>query len=152
MISVLITASDDAQALGRLLSALVPAAADGLVRQVAVVGAVGPSAALADDAGADLFAAGAFAEAFEHARGPWVAGLPLTGALVGDWMDVLAAHLSREPPAPARLVAKGGLFAGRTPEGWLIEKRRAPSTPLAEQDLHRLTRRAGRVLRLLERR
>jgi len=149
MISVLVTASsDDPQALTRLLTALVPAAAEGVVREVGVIGAVGPARAIADDAGADLY--DGFGEAFGSARGPWIAGLPLGSHLAPDWMELLIGHLAKEPQAPARLIARRlGLSA--TPEGWLVPKRLATSAGVVEQDLQRLARRGGR-LRILDRR
>jgi hypothetical protein len=150
LISVLVTASDEPKALTRLLTALVPAAAEGLVREVAVIGAAGPALSIADDAGADLY--DAFGAAFEKAKGPWVAGLPLGSNLAPDWMELLIPYLAREPQAPARLVARaGGLSLSAGPEGWLVPKRLAASAVVVEQDLQRLARRGGR-LRLLDRR
>ena len=145
MISVIITASDDGEALARLLTALVPAAAEGLVREVAVVGASGAAAEVAADAGADLY--DAFRPAFERARGPWVAGLPLSAALASDWMAELADHMRRAPSQPARITSRG--FSLRAPEGWLAPKRLAPSADVVEQDLQALARR-GRRLRVLD--
>ena len=151
MISVLITAPDDPRALTRLLTALVPAAAEGLVREVAVIGAEGPAHTIADDAGAGLY--GAFAEAFEKAKGPWIAGLPAGPSFSSDWMELSPAHLAREPAAPARLMVcrPGGFSFGGAPEGWLVPKRLATSAVVVEQDLQRLARR-GRRLRVLDRR
>ena len=149
MISVLVTASDEPKTLTRLLTALVPAAAEGLVREVAVIGAAGPALAIADDAGAELYEA--FGEAFERAKGPWVAGLPLGANLAPDWMALLMAHLAKESQTAARLVARsGGLSLSAGPEGWLLPKRLAASA-VVEQDLQRLARRGGR-LRILDRR
>jgi hypothetical protein len=151
MISILLTASDDAKALARLLTALVPAAAEGLVREVAVIGAAGASAALADDAGADLF--DDFGAATARVRGPWIAGLPLTATLAPDWMEILGVHLARDPPTPAHLVARpAGFSFARGPEGWLAPKGLEASAGLVEQDLQRLARRSGRRLRVLDRR
>ena len=148
MISVILTASDDAKTLAKLLTALVPAAAEGLVREVAVIAAVGRSAELADDAGADLFED--FGAAVARAKGPWLAGLPLAAVLATDWMETLAGHLARDPPAPARLVARSGGFSfASNPEGWLAPK---SSTGLVEQDLQRLARRSRHRLRVLDRR
>jgi hypothetical protein len=148
MISALVTASDDPNALTRLLTALVPAAAEGVVREVGVIGAAGPARDIADDAGADLY--DSFGEAFEKAKGPWIAGLPLGAHFTPDWMELLIAHLAREPQAPARLIARRlGLSA--SPEGWLVPKRLATSAGVVEQDLQRLARRGGR-LRILDRR
>ena len=151
MISVLVTASDDPKALTRLLTALVPAAAEGLVREVAVIAADGPSRAIADDAGAELY--DAFGAAFAQAKGPWIAGLPLGPSLAPDWMELVVAHLAKEPQAPARLmVARSGrLSLAAQPEGWLAPKRLAGSAAVVEQDLQRLARRGGR-LRILDRR
>ena len=151
MICVILTATDDPKPLARLLTALVPAAAEGLVREVAVIGAEGPSRALADDAGADLFES--FGEALAHARSVWLAGLPLAAVLASDWMQVLADHLAGDRPGPARLIARSaGLRLTAAPEGWLIPKRLAASAALAEQDLQRIARRGGRRLRILHRR
>ncbi|HLY80508.1 MAG TPA: hypothetical protein VKQ70_14090 [Caulobacteraceae bacterium] len=147
MISVLVMASGEPSDLTRLLTALVPAAADGLVRDVAVIGASGPALAIADDAGAQLYAA--FGEALAQAKGPWVAGLPAGANFASDWMERLTAHLVKEPQTAARLVARGFSLPGG-PEGWLAPKRLAGS-PVVEHDLQRLARR-GRRLRVLERR
>ena len=141
---MIISASNDGEALARMLAALVPAAAEGLVREVAVVGATGLAAEVAEDAGADRYEA--FDAAFERARGPWVAGLPLAASLTADWMAIVADHLRREQ-APARLTARG--FSLRAPGGWLAPKRIAPSAGVMEQDLQALARR-GRRLRVLD--
>jgi hypothetical protein len=148
---VIVTASGDGEALARLLTAFVPAAADGLVRGVAVVGASGVAREVAEDAGADPY--DAFGEAFEQARGPWVAGLPLAAVLARDWMAIVAEHLRREPAQPARLTHRSFKFGA--PAGWLAPKglarsRLGASAVVVEQDLQRLARR-GRALRILDR-
>ncbi len=152
MISVLIAAPEDPRPLARLLAALVPAAADGLVREVAVVGAEGVCRSLADDAGADLHAT--LPEALAAARGPWLARLPSSAVFVGDWMEVVAAHLARLPERPARIVARPGwLTFGLSPEGWLAPLSLIASAAAAQQDVQRLARRGGgRRLRILDRR
>ncbi len=151
MISILVTASDEPKALTRLLTALVPAVAEGVVREVAVIAAVGPARAIADDAGADLY--DSFGEALEKAKGPWVAGLPLEATFAPGWIDLLGAHLAQETAAPVRLVARSkGLSLSAGPEGWLAPKRLAASAGVVEQDLQRLARRAGGRLRILDRR
>ena len=147
MISVILTASDDAKALARLLTALVPAAAEGLVREVAVVGARGAAAEVAEDCGADLY--DGLGEALARARGPWIARAPLAAMLAPDWMELVAEHLRRDPPQAARLTARG--FSWRAPAGWLVPKAQTPSVGAAEQDLQRIAR-LGRRLRVLDRR
>jgi hypothetical protein len=157
LISLILTASSDADALARLLSALVPGAAEGLVREVAVLGAQGVCGDIADEAGADLYSADAFADALARARGPWLLGLPVTAVFEPQWIAALGFHLAREPARPARLVASGlGLpgfgLTGR-PEGWLVPKSLAPSAAArpCEQDLQRLARWGGQRLRVLRR-
>jgi len=157
LISLILTAPDDAEALAQLLSALVPAAAEGLVREVAVLGANDICQAVAADAGADVYPADAFADAFDRAKGPWVCGLPLAARLAPDWIEVLAAHIAREPAAAARLVSRS-LWPMAWREGWLAPKAAAVKALAAsaaarpcEQDLQRLARRSGRRLRILGR-
>jgi hypothetical protein len=145
VISVILTASDDARALARLLTALVPAAAEGLVREVAVVDAAGLAAEVAEDAGARRH--DSFAAALEQARGPWIAGVPLTAVFAPDWMELVAGHLRGDHGQPARLAQRG--FSLRGPEGWLVPK--AASVGALEQDLQRIARRRGRRLRILDR-
>lgn len=150
MISVLLTPPEDPRAFVRLLTALVPAVAEGLVREVAVIGASGPFHAIADDAGAGLY--DDFGVAFAKAKGPWLAGLPGGAGLMSDWMDVVSAHLSAGPARPARLTVRpAGFGLGGGPEGWLAPKASASSAVVVEQDLQRLARGAVR-LRILERR
>jgi hypothetical protein len=152
MISILLAATDDPKALALLLAELVPAAAEGLVRDVAVLGGDAASLALADEAGASLYAADAFAEALVRSKGTWVAGLPLRERLAAGWMEVVCAHLDEAPARPARLTRKGGMLGlARGPEGWLAPKSLIASTGAAEQDLQRLARRSGRRLHVLRR-
>ncbi len=150
MITAIIRASEDATALAALLGALVPAAAEGLVREVAVLGAAATSAEIADDAGAVLYAADAFADAVAAAKGVWLAGMPLGVRLAPDWMGVVSAHVAMGPLA-ARLIGPGGLSFAPRPEGWLVPKAQAPSAGAVEQDLQRLARRSGRRLRVFDR-
>jgi hypothetical protein len=143
MLSVVITASGDASALARLLTALVPGVAEHLVRDVVVRGASGASHEIADDAGATIMDGGTFAEALARTRSDWIAGLPLTAVLAPGWIETLSRHMTLSPPSPARLIAGGGILAGRGPEGWLAPRTLALSAGVAEQDLQRLARRSG---------
>jgi hypothetical protein len=149
MISVLIVASDDEAALARLLTQLVPAAAEGLVRDVLVVGAAGPSRDVALDAGATLVEPGQ--APLGGARGEWLLGLPLGARLRPEWMEVVSRHLATPPPTPARLARTGLWPSGRRDEGWLAPLALASGGRTGEKDLERLARRRGRVLRVLER-
>jgi len=143
MLTMIVSASDDAPALARLLTALVPAVAGEVLADVVVRGAAGASLEIAEDAGATIADGPLFSEALALARGDWLAGLPLTAAFMPAWVETLAAHMAMSPAAPARLVAHGGLFARRGAEGWLVPRALAPSAGAAEHDLQRLARRRG---------
>ena len=152
MLSVVITASGDASALARLLTALVPAAAEHVVADVVVRGAAGASREIADDAGATFADGPDFGEALRLTRGDWIAGLPLAAAFTPGWIETVGRHMALAPPTPARLTSDG-LFARSAAEGWLVPRPLALSAGAVEQDLQRLARRrgAGR-LRILARR
>jgi hypothetical protein len=149
MISVLIGASDDAALLARLLAQLVPAAAEGLVRDVLVCGAEGPALDVAHDAGATITRPGGDVQA--RARGDWMMGLPLAARLRSDWMEIVSKHIATSPAAPARLGRVGFWPGGADSEGWLAPLGLASGGRAGEQDLERFARRRGRVLRVLER-
>jgi hypothetical protein len=154
MISVIVTGSNDGKGLARLLTGLVPAAAEGLVKEVAVLGGDEASQAVAEDAGAELYGADGFGEAIGKARGDWLAGFPLGVNFAPAWMELLATHLARGVSEPARLTARpgGGFSLSAAPEGWLVPRRLAASAAVVEQDFERLARRSGRRLRILDRR
>jgi hypothetical protein len=151
MISVVIQASEDAAALARLLTSLVPAAADGLVRDVVVLGAKGASLEIAEDAGAVSIPEGDGAQAIGRTKGAWIAHLPLGAAPVEGWMEIVAEHLALEPPSTAKLTSGKSLFGlAGGPVGWLAPRRETLSAAAVEQDLERLARRlGGRRLRIL---
>jgi len=149
MISVVVRASDDAAALARLLTALVPAAAEGLVRDVLVLGAEGASYEIAEDAGAMTASDGSLGQVLTRCRGDWIAHLPLSAVLAEGWMNVLEDFL-RDAAAPARIIGKAGLGLRRRPFGWLAPRRTVLSVAAVEKDLQGLARRlGGRPLRIL---
>jgi hypothetical protein len=149
MLSIVLTASDDAGALSRLLTALVPAVARHVLGDVVVRGATGASLEIAEDAGATLVD-GDFAQALARTRGAWIGGLPLGSVLAPGWIDLVVDHLQRTPATAARLTSPGGLFTRGQPEGWLAPRSAALSPGVVEQDLKRLARRGGsRRLRIL---
>lgn len=96
MISAVISTLNSARDLHGLLSALVPAAADGLVRQVLVVdgGSTDGTLDICEDAGADVLD-GSIAQAVQSARGEWVLVLPVDLRLRRGWDAAVAAHLER---------------------------------------------------------
>lgn len=95
MLTVVIPTHNSAGDLQVLLSALVPAAVDGLVRQVVVVDASSTdnTAEICDDAGADLV--GSLDEAGRKARNDRVLVLPVDIRLKPGWDAALGAHLVR---------------------------------------------------------
>ncbi|MBS0488456.1 hypothetical protein [Phenylobacterium sp. NIBR 498073] len=114
MISVIVPTAESERDLAALLSVLVPAAVDGLVREVIVVDA-GPSqatAAICEDAGADVLAG--FADALRRAKGDYVLALPASLRLRPGWDESVRRHLedgggaallvAREPGLLERLV------------------------------------------------
>jgi glycosyltransferase involved in cell wall biosynthesis len=125
MLSVIIPTCDSAAALQGLLAVLVPAAVDGLVREVicADAGSTDPTAEICEDAGAQLLTGGLVAAA-RVAKGEWVLVLPPEIQLQRDWVEALKAHLTRgKRPAVLRGVREPG-FAARfrsVPTGLLAE-------------------------------
>jgi hypothetical protein len=114
MISVVITPGGSPEALGALLGRLVPAAVDGLVRDVFLTGAAdGLAAELCEEAGVSVVADLAAARA--TAKCAWLLVLPQDFRLPESW----------EPLAAAQVANGGGTIAeGRG--GWLgLFRRRA---------------------------
>lgn len=112
MISVIIPAHNDEQLLGATLASLVPAAIDGIVRQVVVVdgGSSDNTVKIADLAGADIVRGspgrgGQLAQGAAHARFPWLLFLNAGTVLEDGWERSVTAfmrHVDRgERPAAA---------------------------------------------------
>ena len=113
MISVIIPTLDAEAGLAPTLAALVPAALDGLVREVIVVdgGSRDRTAEIADDAGATLIARGGgrgcqLAAGAAQARFPWLLFLHADTVLDPGWEREAAAFMEavdmgRRPPAAA---------------------------------------------------
>jgi hypothetical protein len=96
MISVVMAAGGDAEALAGALGDLVPAAVDGLVIEVVLdrTGANETELAVAEDAGARL-ADGGLAGAAALARGAWLLFLPPQPVLDANWRRPVAEHVER---------------------------------------------------------
>lgn len=110
MLSVVIPARNVAPQLQFLLAALVPAAVDGLVREVIVVGegSTDETADICEDAGATLVAS--LAEAAARARYDRVLVLPVDMRLKAGWDGVLGAHLARGGKSAMLRGEREGLF------------------------------------------
>lgn len=126
MLTVVIPALNRAPELQGLLAVLVPAAVDGLVRQVIVVGrgSTDETADICEDAGADLVAD--FGEAATTARYDKVLVLPVAMRLKPGWETALGGRLARG--------GQPGVMGGLR-EGWF----KAPTVGVltAREDLSR---------------
>jgi len=115
MISVVIPTLNSGQALSATLAALVPAAVDGLVKELLVVdqGSTDATLDIADDAGARIFRGQGVADACAAARGDWLMLLrpglvpssgweaPVARHLGSDWARAGCFRLSRDGRRPA---------------------------------------------------
>ena len=114
MITVIVPAHDSADALAGLLAALVPAAVDGLVREVIVADgdSDAATAALCEDAGATLLR-GSIAAAAAIAKGNWLLIVTPDMRFPSRWIEIVADHSSRATrPALVLPPLKSGWFAG----------------------------------------
>src|SRR5690606_38249184 len=94
MISAIVPTRDSAEALQTLLAALVPAAVEGLLREVVVAdaGSTDITDAICDDAGARLIQGGLNAAA-RAARSDWLLVTPVDLRLLRGWNEIVADHL-----------------------------------------------------------
>jgi hypothetical protein len=121
MISVVLVASEDLPGLAAQMALLVPAAVDGLVKEVILVADGEPGVeALVEDSGArlvttsgDRLAAGAAV-----ARGDWILTLRATPALREGWREPIEKHLAGGGGAPAVLVVAGVGLLGKLAPRW----------------------------------
>jgi glycosyltransferase involved in cell wall biosynthesis len=96
MISVIVPTLNSAAGLQTLLPPLVPAAIDGLVREVIAAdgGSTDATLEICEDAGVKVVVGGVLA-ASAAARGDWVMILPEDLMLRPGWEERLRAHLAR---------------------------------------------------------
>lgn len=118
MISVIVPTLNAEAHLGEMLSSLVPAAVDGLVRQVIVAdgGSTDRTLAIADDAGAEIVKAepgrGAQLEAgARRARFPWLLFLDADTYLEAGWEREAHLHIERVESGRRRASAASFRFA-----------------------------------------
>lgn len=147
MLSVLIPTHDSAADLQALLPALVPAAVDGLIREVLVAdaGSTDPTLEICEDAGVRVVSGG-LAAAAGAAKGEWLLVLPAAMRLPGDWAERLGAFLARgkRPALLPGLRAPG--FAGRLRpvEAGLVIERARLSGGRETRDVRLIVRNLGR--------
>lgn len=130
MISVILPAVAPVHALAQLLAQLVPAAVDGLVKEVVIAGASEPGLeALIEDSGARFVAASGergalLAAGASVARGDWILALDPASGLPEAWRGPVEAHLAGGAGAAALLVPAGGFLVRLTaaPVGLLVRR------------------------------
>jgi glycosyltransferase involved in cell wall biosynthesis len=108
MITVVLPTFNHAHVLGHVLASLVPAALDGLVKEVVVADAGSTDATLevAEDAGARIVVGVddrglRLAAGCEAARGTWLMSLDPEAVLPEAWRAAVEDHLLRRPSADA---------------------------------------------------
>lgn len=122
MISVVLIASEDLAGLAAQMAMLVPAAVDGLVKEVVLVAGDEPGVeALAEDSGARLVrergtVGDRFAAGVAVARGDWILTLRSDAVLREGWREPVERHLVGGAGAPAILIAPGGFWGRLTPK------------------------------------
>lgn len=130
MISVVLVASEDLPGLAAQMAMLVPAAVDGLVKEVVLVADGEPGVeALAEDSGArlvrakgeakDRLAAGA-----ATARGDWILTLRAGPVLREGWREPVERRLAGGAGAPGLLIAPGGWLGRLAPKSHGVLLRR----------------------------
>jgi hypothetical protein len=121
MISVVLIASEDITGLAAQMAMLVPAAVDGLVKEVILVGDGEPGIdALAEDSGARLVTtpgdtATRLSAAAAVAKGDWILTLRSAPALREGWREPVEKHLAGGAGPPAVLMVPGGLLSQLSP-------------------------------------
>jgi glycosyltransferase involved in cell wall biosynthesis len=130
MISVVIATQDDGRTLGQTLASLVPAAVDGLVREVilADAGSVDDTLAIADDAGARVMPCAGPAEerlleGCKAARADWLLILEASAPAPNGWEDAAGRHIERHA-GRAGYWGRSGLAPFVTPAKALLVPRR----------------------------
>ena len=130
MISVVIATQNDARTLGQTLASLVPAAVDGLVREVilADAGSTDETLAIADDAGARVSPCTGPVEArllegCKTARGEWLLILEAPAPAPTGWETAAGRHIERHA-GQAAAWGRSGLAPFLTPAKALLVPRR----------------------------
>ncbi len=128
MITVIIETRNQEVHLAHLLAALVPAATEGVIRDVIVVdhGSSDGTRLVADAAGCTILDAStqkdALSAAVEQARGDWLLFTPATQVFQPEWYEEALAFIQRVATSGARRGCSATFRAGRPSSGpveWL---------------------------------
>ena len=134
-----------------LLPVLVPAAVDGLVREVMAAdgGSTDPTLMICDDAGVEVVTEG-IAQAMKRAKQDWILLLPPDIRLTQDWAERVARGIKQGRSAGLKGQAEGGsLLARLRPGPWGLLVRKSELGNLKpDVDLAGLRRQFGRLATL----
>jgi Glycosyltransferases, probably involved in cell wall biogenesis len=148
MISVIVQGRAEARELAALLAALVPAAVDGLVREVIVIDddPADATAAICEDAGAAVTAD--LQTATKQAKADLLLLLPTHLRLRPGWDESLRRHIERGGEGALVCEADAGLLSRLIPPrtaGVLVDRRRVGEASRRIEDVRRTL---GRSVRL----
>lgn len=136
MISVIIETNNNAEDLARTLSSLVPAAVEGVVRDVTVRdhGSSDATRQVCDEAGVRWLEVGDIGHAIKQARCDWILLLMPGARLLDGWIEPAALHVQKSA-APARFarsrahrlgfLARIGRTQNALAQGLLVTKKQA---------------------------
>ena len=148
MLSVIIPTSNSAADLPELLTVLVPAAVDGLVREVMAAdeGSTDPTLLICDDAGVEVVTDG-IASAMKRAKQDWILLLPADIRLTHDWAERVARGIKLGRSAGLKGQPQGLSLMDRLKPGpWGLLIRKSELGNLApDADLAGLRRQFGRL-------
>ena len=151
MLSVIIPTFNSSAELQDLLPVLVPAAVDGLVREVMAAdeGSTDPTLMICDDAGVEVVTDG-IASAMKRAKQDWILLLPADIRLTHDWADRVARGIKQGRSAGLKGLADGGSLLDRLKPGpWGLLVRKSELGNLKpDADLAGLRRQFGRLANL----
>lgn len=153
MISVVMVTLNEGERLARALADLVPAAMDGLVREVILAdgGSSDVTLEIAEEAGARVTAGGGLAGACAAAKSDWLLVLPPWPVLADGWRGGVADHVEAHRGAVGLLKPVRRVL-WRRPGGVLTPKARYEASGTDGQTISGLARRLGapsRTLRVL---
>lgn len=151
MLSVLIETRNDEEGLARTLGSLIPAAVEGVVREVIVCdrGSSDGTHRVAEHAGCHFLASGGIAAGIRQAKAEWLLLLEPGARLVDGWTDdvvehtaklTLAARFSRSRASRVPFLSR--VFSGNRAlsEGLVITKRQATALSRAAHDAEAIAR------------
>jgi hypothetical protein len=151
MLSVLIETHDDEEGLARTLASLIPAAVEGVVREVIVCdrGSTDGTHRVADQAGCHFLADGDIRAGIARAKAEWLMLLEPGARLADGWIDSVEEHVARSAMAArfsrsraARTPFLARVFSGNRAlaQGLVLSKRQASALSKAAGSAEGLAR------------